>query len=108
MRAQVTHVTLDRLEPVLVQDMIGLVPGAHELPAAVLQQIGTTTDGIPLFVEEVTKMVLEMGGQQQRALDVKQLEQALTLTIPPPLVALETWAIKYYTVNSKWNASCSP
>jgi class 3 adenylate cyclase/tetratricopeptide (TPR) repeat protein len=74
MRAHVTHVTLDRLGPELVQKMIGLVLGAHELPAAVRQQIVATTDGVPLFVEEVAKMALEMGG-----------ERALMLTIPATL-----------------------
>ena len=31
------------------------------LPTEVLHQIVTKTDGIPLFVEELTKMVLESG-----------------------------------------------
>ena len=43
--------------------------GGHRLPAAVLAQIVATTDGIPLFVEEVTKAVVEAGspadGQEQ-------------------------------------------
>ena len=39
----------------------GMLRGQH-LPAAVLEQIVAKTDGIPLFVEEVTKAVLEAGG----------------------------------------------
>src|SRR5207247_10228624 len=85
MRAHVTHVTLDRLGPELVQEMIGLVLGGHELPAAVRQQIVATTDGVPLFVEEVAKMVLEMGSQRAGALDAARPERALTLTIPATL-----------------------
>ena len=85
MRAHVTHVTLDRLGPELVQEMIGLVPGAHELPAIVRQQIVASTDGVPLFVEEVTKMALEMDGQGERALDAVPRERARTLTIPATL-----------------------
>ena len=40
--------------------MGGCCGGSH-LPAAVLAQIVVKTDGIPLFVEEVTKAVLEAG-----------------------------------------------
>ena len=35
--------------------------GGKALPPAVLQQIVAKTDGIPLFVEELTKTVLESG-----------------------------------------------
>ncbi len=72
MRAHVTPVPLDRLRLERVQEMIGLVAGAHELPATVRQQIVASTDGVPLFVEEVTKMILEAGDQP-------------TLTIPTTL-----------------------
>ena len=41
--------------------MIEKVTGGKALPAEVLQQIVTKTDGVPLFVEELTKMVLESG-----------------------------------------------
>ena len=85
MRAHVTHVTLDRLGPALVQEMIGVVPGAHGLPVAMRQQIVATTDGVPLFVEEVTKMVLEMEGAHEGTLDAARRERASTLTIPATL-----------------------
>ena len=35
------------------------------LPAEVVQQIVAKTDGVPLFVEELTKMVLESGLLQE-------------------------------------------
>jgi predicted ATPase len=85
MRSHVAHVTLDRLRPRLVQKMIGLMPGAHKLPAPVRQHIATATDGVPLFIEEVTKMLLEMGGQRQGALDAARPARRLTLTIPATL-----------------------
>jgi predicted ATPase len=65
--------------------MIGLMPGAHKLPAPVRQHIATATDGVPLFIEEVTKMLLEMGGQRQGALDAARPARRLTLTIPATL-----------------------
>lgn len=85
MRAHMTHVTLDRLEPESVQEMIGLVLGAHVLSAAVRQQIAASTDGVPLFVEEVTKMAMEMDGQDEGSPDAAPLERASILTIPATL-----------------------
>jgi tetratricopeptide (TPR) repeat protein len=85
MRADVTHVTLQRLGPELVQEMIGLVLGERELPAAVRQQIVATTDGVPLFVEEVTKMALEMSDRVEGAWDAARLERTPTLTTPATL-----------------------
>ena len=37
------------------------------LPAEVMAQVVAKTDGVPLFVEELTKMVLESGLLQERA-----------------------------------------
>ena len=41
--------------------MVGRVTGGKALPAEVLEQILARTDGVPLFVEELTKAVLESG-----------------------------------------------
>ena len=41
--------------------MVEKVTGGKALPAEVVQQIVSKTDGVPLFVEELTKMVLESG-----------------------------------------------
>ena len=41
--------------------MVAWITGARALPAQVLEQIVARTDGVPLFVEELTKMVLESG-----------------------------------------------
>jgi predicted ATPase len=41
--------------------MIEKATGGKPLPAEVVRQIVSKTDGIPLFVEELTKMVLESG-----------------------------------------------
>jgi predicted ATPase len=41
--------------------MIEEVTGGKALPLEVLQQIVSKTDGVPLFVEELTKTVLESG-----------------------------------------------
>ena len=41
--------------------MVSALAGGKALPAALLEQILTRTDGVPLFVEELTKSILEFG-----------------------------------------------
>ena len=60
-RTHLTRLTLNRLTPPQAEEMMGRMLGGKRLPAEVLQQIVTKTDGIPLFVEEVTKAVVESG-----------------------------------------------
>ena len=55
----VTALTLNRLPQREVGVMIDTVIGNKSLPASVRQDIIERTDGIPLFVEEMTKAVLE-------------------------------------------------
>jgi class 3 adenylate cyclase/predicted ATPase len=55
----VTALTINRLTQRDVIDMIDRVVGNNLLPATVRQDIIERTDGIPLFVEEMTKAVLE-------------------------------------------------
>jgi predicted ATPase len=60
-RSHITQLTLSRLGRLQVEAMVEKVTGGKALPAEVLQQIISKTDGVPLFVEELTKMVLESG-----------------------------------------------
>src|SRR6516225_3272894 len=53
--------TLGRLDRNDVESMVARVTGGRALPAEVMKQIVTKTDGNPLFVEELTKTVLEAG-----------------------------------------------
>ncbi len=55
----VTALTLNRLPQREVGAMIDTVIGNKSLPASVRQDIIERTDGIPLFVEEMTKAMLE-------------------------------------------------
>ncbi len=41
--------------------MVSALAGGKTLPAVLLEQILTRTDGVPLFVEELTKSILEIG-----------------------------------------------
>ncbi len=59
----VTALTLSRLTLREVDAMIDRIIGNKQLPANVRQDIILRTDGIPLFVEEMTKAVLEAESQ---------------------------------------------
>ena len=59
--AHLTSLTLNRLGRRRVAEIIDGVTGDKALPSEVLSQILTKTDGVPLFVEELTKSVLESG-----------------------------------------------
>ena len=58
-RPHVTALTLNRLGEREIAAMIDRVTGNKPLPANIRQDIIERTDGIPLFVEEMTKAVLE-------------------------------------------------
>jgi TOMM system kinase/cyclase fusion protein len=60
-RAHVTPVTLGRIPRTQVEAMVAHVAGNKALPAEVHRRLVSQTDGVPLFVEELTKMVLESG-----------------------------------------------
>ena len=57
----VATLTLGRLDRDDVENMVARLTGGHVLPAEVMTQIVAKTDGNPLFVEELTKTVLEAG-----------------------------------------------
>ena len=59
--AHVTALTMGRLGRRQGADLVARVTGDKPLPAAVVEQIVAHTDGVPLFVEELTKTVLELG-----------------------------------------------
>ncbi|MBI3757316.1 MAG: AAA family ATPase [Deltaproteobacteria bacterium] len=58
-RSHLSQVTLSRLGHPQVEAMVEQVTGSKVLPPEVVQQIVSKTDGVPLFVEELTKAVLE-------------------------------------------------
>ncbi len=60
-RSYLTQLTLGRLDRPHVETIVEKVTGGKTLPLEVVQQIVAKTDGVPLFVEELSKMVLESG-----------------------------------------------
>ncbi len=65
-RGHVTQLMLNRLRRQDVGSLVFSLAGDTALPDEVFQQILQKTDGIPLFVEELTKDVLESGVVNQR------------------------------------------
>jgi class 3 adenylate cyclase/tetratricopeptide (TPR) repeat protein len=59
--ANVGLLRLDRLDRQDTRALVEQVTVGRQLPREMMQQIIDKTDGIPLFVEELTKMVLESG-----------------------------------------------
>ena len=80
-RSYLTQLTLSRLTRPQVEEMIRRITGGKRLPAEVVRQMVAKTDGVPLFVEELTKTVLEAGGLQEQ-------EDHYTLTGPLPALAI--------------------
>jgi class 3 adenylate cyclase len=60
-RPHVSWVALSRLAPRQRAEMITGVTGGKALPEEIAEQIVDRTDGVPLFVEELTKAVVESG-----------------------------------------------
>jgi class 3 adenylate cyclase/predicted ATPase len=84
-RDHVTAISLSRLERDQSAAMVDLIAEGKTLPSEVLGQILAKTDGVPLFIEELTKSVLESELLREEG-DAYVLASALTpLAIPSTL-----------------------
>jgi predicted ATPase len=79
-RPYVTALNINRLGDREIAAMIDSVTGNKLLSRSIRQDIIERTDGIPLFIEEMTKAVLEAGDQQ--------VAQRAVSAIPSPSVAV--------------------
>jgi class 3 adenylate cyclase/predicted ATPase len=77
-RSHLTQVTLTRLSRRQAAELTGRVAHGKALPPEVVEQVVAKTDGVPLFLEELTKMVLESGLLQEQ-----EDRYALTGPLPP-------------------------
>ncbi len=66
-RSHLTLLALNRLPRMQVEVMVKQLAGDQALPLEVMKQIVVKTDGVPLFVEELTKSVVEAVGAQHAA-----------------------------------------
>jgi predicted ATPase len=79
-------VQLSRLSRSEAAAVVAGITGGKEMPPAVLDQIFTRTDGVPLFIEELTKALLESGILLERE-NRFELVGPLPLAIPATLHA---------------------
>jgi predicted ATPase/class 3 adenylate cyclase len=85
-RPHVTALTLNRLSQREIDALIDCIAGNNLLPVNLRQDIVERTDGIPLFVEEMTKAVLE--AESEDALQhVVAVVPSPALSVPPSLHA---------------------
>ena len=59
--SNLTTIEPGALDTPLAESMVRKIAGGKAMPPEVLDQVIEKTDGVPLFVEELTKMVLESG-----------------------------------------------
>ena len=89
-RPYVTALTINRLADREVGAMIDRVTGNKPLPASIRLDIIERTDGIPLFVEEMTKAVLEgenEGTPERTVATIPSLGLAVPATLHASLMA---------------------
>jgi hypothetical protein len=78
----VTALTLTRLTRPQCTAMVSRLCGGKALPADLVEQILGKTDGVPLFVEELTKSILESAELRDAGDRWEYAERAGTLAIP--------------------------
>jgi class 3 adenylate cyclase len=86
-RSHMTPIVLTRLERLQVEALITRWVGGKTLPAEVVQYIVAKTDGVPLYVEELTKMLLESTLLREEADQYVLTGPLRTLAIPDTLQA---------------------
>jgi predicted ATPase len=75
MRSHHSVISLSPLDRAQVRQMVGEIASRHRLSHDVVERVSERTGGVPLFVEEVTRLILERGeegGAQAIPLTLRQ------------------------------------
>lgn len=75
-------VTVGRLDRRDTESLISAVAGNAALPRYLIKRIVDRTDGVPLFVEEVTKAIVEAGHSQDTGVSVAPSGSLTTPSVP--------------------------
>jgi class 3 adenylate cyclase/tetratricopeptide (TPR) repeat protein len=90
-RSHLSRLVLHRLTRRQIAEMVEGVTAGRRLPDEVLRQVVAKTDGVPLFVEELTKAVLESDllepGEQHYEVSRRHLALAIPSTLADSLTA---------------------
>jgi predicted ATPase len=84
-RSHMTPLTLNRLERPEVEALITLQAGGKALPGEVVEHIVGKTDGVPLYVEELTKVILEADFLREHKGSYRLTGPMSAITIPATL-----------------------
>ncbi|MCH2451458.1 MAG: AAA family ATPase [Gracilimonas sp.] len=82
---RVFQITLERLSAENMAEICLHQAKGKDLPKEILKQIATKTEGVPLFVEELTKMVLESNLLIEKDDSFKLIESLSSMAIPSTL-----------------------
>ncbi|MGE0684735.1 MAG: adenylate/guanylate cyclase domain-containing protein [Candidatus Binatia bacterium] len=85
LRSYMTTLSVSRLGRRHVETMAANVAGGNTLPPQVVRRLMKTTDGVPLFVEEFTKMIVESGSLQLKDGQYELTGPLPTVVIPATL-----------------------
>ena len=84
LRSYVTQLIVNRFTSVQVEEMVGEIAG-KPFPQEVMEQVVEKTDGVPLFVEEVTKVLLESGCLEEKKDSFELTAPLSPLAVPATL-----------------------
>ncbi len=84
-RPHLAQITLDNLTLDHTKTLIQSLAGGRTLPDAVLQHLADKSDGVPLFIEELTRSVLEAGLFEGQREGEALTDTLAALTIPVTL-----------------------
>jgi len=82
---EATEIALSRLTADQSTEVIRTVAGGRDLPPEVVRELCRRADGVPLYLEELTKMVLESGQLREREGRYELAGPLVTLQIPASL-----------------------
>ncbi|HVG58199.1 MAG TPA: protein kinase [Hyalangium sp.] len=77
------RMALERLSAASTEQLVKEVARGQQLPDTVVMQLVARTDGIPLFVEEMTRVILKGGAAAAIPLTLHELLLARLDTLPP-------------------------
>jgi class 3 adenylate cyclase/tetratricopeptide (TPR) repeat protein len=84
-RTYLTEITVNRLSNMQAEQVVEKLTEGRRLPPAVLQQLIEKSDGVPLYLEEMTKAVLESGHLKEVNRQYELIGSLASLAIPATL-----------------------
>ena len=99
---QVTMLALNRLDRRDRTALVEQIAGGKALPDEVVAQIVERTDGVPLFVEELTKSVLESGLLREEGGSLRARRRVAAIRDPDELARLADGAARPPGVGAAW------